>query len=986
MTDLQNDSKTCERCGGDIPAESPMGICPHCTLLDVSRSLSNTPYGQPNPQRPDIDGYDIGAVLGRGGMGDVYLATQLKVDRLVAIKVVRPQGGGNSPPDELKARFIQEAKALSALSHPSIVAIFDVGETNQGDPFFAMEYVEGSTLRETLLEGPVKAETILEWGLQICGGLDYAHGKGVIHRDIKPANVLVSNDGYIKLVDFGLAKLLPDQFEAHLSMTYSQVAVGTPDYVAPEQILTSEPIDHRADIYALGVLLYELATNRIPRGSWVAASRMNSDFGRTFDRILERALAPDPDDRYQTIKELQTRLGAVPSPLKLRNRRKTVRGMAAALLAGIAVFGIIEIRSQLAPPWGTMIPEFRKTPAAMERPPYNAGAMAQNQRPNLKTTFPLEIQEPWGTPRLFRLEENTLAEVMLPPEVAPDALHLLNWISESQFLVPAKGDGVAKVTLSKTNHRVEKFLEGLKDIVQVEGTAAHGLALRKDGKLFPWPAGKVHPFLPPADLPERVIKVAAGENHAVALLADGSIRVWGNSDDGKTTVPYPFNNIVDVATGAGFTAVLTETGRVFAWGDNRKGQCDVPPDLPPVAQLVCLEDSVFVLLENGLFQSWGDSELNSPAARPSLYKQLSGSSRSSDILAENTAGEWKVVSSPRRMQWVKLANSSNEFYRMTKASVSGDYLLYWKQREANEENASATRKLISLTRETSFGHGIGMGGIPRAATGTVKMTASFTSSADTPKGHVLALSPSNDIIAWGRNGFGQCDVPNIDEKVIDLAAGDQFSAALTENGKIVAWGAHRETKDLAPIDHLKFVFIDAGSNHGVALDEEGRFFGWGNNTSGQITAPDNSDRFRLLAAGGHTTMGITKSGTLRLWGNVDLFHRNQVPDIVQKGAASAKKIGVGGTTCWVLLENGTLIGWGNVKEGALPDIKKQRALPARMEDIEDFWCDKTGLIVRHKNGTYCGFEVYWSDTELTKRLAGVDDIEITHLQIFATIR
>lgn len=984
MTENQHSPKICETCRNEIPAHSPAGMCPFCTMQRVSRSLVDVPFENSELSRPEIDGYDMGGLLGIGGMGEVYLATDLKFDRVVAIKVVKQKTPDDA--DEQKARFFQEVKALSALTHPSIVTILDVGETRMGDPFFSMEYVEGTNLRDRLREGAIPRETILKWAIQICEALHYAHENGIVHRDIKPANVLVSKDGYIKLVDFGLAKLLPEHSDPQLSLTFSQVAVGTPDYVAPEQIRHSQTIDHRADIYAVGVLLYEMATMQIPRGSWRKVSQINPDFSKVFDQLLNRTLAPDPDERFQTIQELQSMLETVPSPASMRKKRK-IRNAVLSFTAAICLLvALSPVRASLPAPWGTKIPEYRQTPLPMANPPYNRESLANNPIATRPSSFPLEVKAPPGVPRLSKLDGRNPVTEKLPDNIDPGKLHLINWISPNQFFVPGKDDGIVRVSPAGPDLRTDVFLEGLTDIVQLEATPGSGLALRSDGKVFAWPAGMTHDFIPPGDL-SKVVKVAAGRQHAVALLVDGSIEMWGSPGSGKLDIPYPFDNIVDVDAGDHFTAVLTKNGRVFAWGENSEGQCNVPENLPPVASITCLEDSLYVLFQNGLVRGWGKSGVTPSTYRPTLYRKLWAPSSSAALLGETTAGEWKVIAGREKQDWSRIPGLGNAFHRITAATITGNRMLHWQR---SPENATSepdpSAKLISFPRESPVGSGVGLGSIPALAESVVRFEASFTSFTDNPNGHVVALTSANELVSWGRNKAGQCTPPEISGRIIDLAAGDRFTAALTEDGGIVIWGANDQPKDLVPISHLHFVMIDAGSNHGVALDKSGRFFGWGNNTRGQLDLPDGTERFRLLTAEGHSTMAVTKTGKIQLWGDVELYNRGEIPAYAQEAALTARKIGLSGTTCWILDSEDTLHGWGNVKKGALPDIKRSRSLPRRVPNVADFWCDETGLIVRGKNGEFRGFEVNWSDEELTKRLSGATDIEITERQIFATVR
>jgi biopolymer transport protein ExbD/predicted Ser/Thr protein kinase len=256
--------------------------------------------------------------LGRGGMGFVYKAKQAGLDRVVALKVLAPRLAG-SP--EFAARFGREAKALAALSHPNIVQIFDYGQ-EAGLYFLVMEYVDGTSLRRILSTQRITPETALRYVPQICDALEFAHTAGVVHRDIKPENILIDKRGGLKIADFGLAKIAagapgkPDAVaEPKGHATVSGQVMGTPHYMAPEQVENMAAVDHRADIYSLGVVFYEMLTGELPLGRFPSPSqRVQVDV--RFDEVVLKALEKEPEKRYQRaslVKEDLTRIatGAV---------------------------------------------------------------------------------------------------------------------------------------------------------------------------------------------------------------------------------------------------------------------------------------------------------------------------------------------------------------------------------------------------------------------------------------------------------------------------------------------------------------------------------------------------------------------------------------------------------------------------------------------------------------------------------------------------
>lgn len=242
-------------------------------------------------------------LLGRGGMGEVYRARQTELDRFVALKLILAE---RSSDPMFVARFRREALAMARLSHPNIVAIHDYGELD-GRPFLAMEYISGTSLRVKLRRNSLSFAEAYSVALQLCEAIAYAHESGVVHRDLKPENVLVTDDGRVKVADFGLAKLADRSPFADL--TAEGVVLGTLRYMAPEQLAGASEVDARADVYSLGVMLYELFTGALPVGRFAPPSQASAT-PRAFDAVVLRALEGDPQRRFPSGRELLESLAA----------------------------------------------------------------------------------------------------------------------------------------------------------------------------------------------------------------------------------------------------------------------------------------------------------------------------------------------------------------------------------------------------------------------------------------------------------------------------------------------------------------------------------------------------------------------------------------------------------------------------------------------------------------------------------------------------
>jgi len=307
---------TCPSCGKPIGPDAPQGLCPACLMRVGGGSFSVPAHGtvartggfEP-PSVTDLarlfPQLEILELIGKGGMGAVYKARQRDLDRLVALKVLPAQVGTDPG---FADRFTREARALARLNHPHIVAVHDFGQCG-GFHYFIMEYVDGTNLRQVESAGGLSPRQALAIIPQICEALQFAHDKGIVHRDIKPENILLDREGRVKIADFGLAKLLGGD-KRDLTLTAEGQVMGTPHYMAPEQVEHPQEVDHRADIYSLGVVFYEMLTGELPLGKFSPPSQ-KVQIDVRLDEVVLRALEKEPERRYQHASQVKTEVETI---------------------------------------------------------------------------------------------------------------------------------------------------------------------------------------------------------------------------------------------------------------------------------------------------------------------------------------------------------------------------------------------------------------------------------------------------------------------------------------------------------------------------------------------------------------------------------------------------------------------------------------------------------------------------------------------------
>lgn len=329
----ENPTQKCPRCGAEI---GPAGVCPRCAADFLQASATESAaagegkhgFVPPSPAelQEKFPQLEMLGFIGQGGMGAVYQARQRQLERVVALKIL-PPGIGEDP--AFAERFAREAKAMAKLNHPGIVTVHDFGRAD-GLFYFLMEFVDGVSLAQLIQAGRVSPREALAIVPQICDALQYAHDQGLVHRDIKPENILLDRRGRVKVADFGLVKLMEGTIEPAAAessggppaLTQAGKVLGTPRYMAPEQVAQPTEVDHRADIYALGVVFYQMLTGELP-GKPLQPPSKKVQVDVRLDEVVLHALEQEPERRYQQASQIKTAVETVAStPLRSKESER----------------------------------------------------------------------------------------------------------------------------------------------------------------------------------------------------------------------------------------------------------------------------------------------------------------------------------------------------------------------------------------------------------------------------------------------------------------------------------------------------------------------------------------------------------------------------------------------------------------------------------------------------------------------------------------
>jgi eukaryotic-like serine/threonine-protein kinase len=438
--------------------------------------------------------YEIQSPLGAGGMGEVYRARDTRLGRDVALKILTEAFTQDA--DRLH-RFELEARAVAALNHPNILAVFDIGQHN-GTPFLVTELLEGESLRDVLDAGPVPQRKAIEYGVQIAHGLATAHEKGIVHRDLKPENVFITKDGRIKILDFGLAKLVQAP-SAHLdertltsSHTVAGVVMGTASYMAPEQV-RGEPADTRTDIFSFGSVLYEMLSGARSFRRDTAAETMTavlkddppelSEGGRaisaTIERIVRRCLEKNPEQRFQSARDLSFALSA----LSGTETSSTARVAAAAAPQRLSIL-----------PWAAVLLALVAAVAA-------TWYVARRPPPTARMQFALAVPDEMSISQLALTRDGTMLVFVSPDENSAMPMLFVQRVGSPSVIPLPATQGASYPFWSPDNAYVAFFANGKLEKMAISGGTPQALANALAGRGGSWGSKGVIIYAPDAQSP-----------------------------------------------------------------------------------------------------------------------------------------------------------------------------------------------------------------------------------------------------------------------------------------------------------------------------------------------------------------------------------------------------------------------------------------------------------------------------------------------------
>ncbi len=953
----QSGDENCPACGLEVPAGAPEGMCPACLLnadtivspppptnrsvaakRKVSRSSATSPRPAPKSDAaasdpnfavpleklrelfPDLE---ILGLLGAGGMGAVYRARQPRLDRTVALKVL------TCPPemhDDFSLRFEREAQVLARLNHPNIVTIFDFGEIDRSDDadshgnlfYFIMEFVNGADLNQMIRTGELKPEQALRIVPQICDALQYAHDEGITHRDIKPANILVGKKGRVRIADFGLAKLVGADSDAlGTGLTLTGTSMGTPHYMAPEQWEPAAVVDHRADIYSLGVVFYEMLTGERPHGIFDPPSRKIQVDVR-LDEVVLKAMEKDIDLRYQQaseVKEDVTRVVAEPSLAPQQSDGRTVK---------VAV-GLVMFAAMLGGGWWWWSTQPRGGPG-------NEPVIAEEKVETLTNLLELTSNSP---------PPPAISETLPPGRLRGDGTFFngkpvdLSRVAEFADIIDVQGGSNSWIALRANGDTISSNGEGdAKNIRRLArmNSNENFVLINRAGKLE-FPSAEVPPELPEAFNDAVIVDASDALDHGLALTDDGRAIPWGRRyretvDDptdpkgfGTPKWPYPpasaLENVADVAVLVTHAAAIHHDGSLSVWGWEGLLDLALPPSLGEIRKIGNRTDRLF--LENDRGSIWSlelprNPSPNSPFTTVPRFIRLEKGSLGERLLWMDQQEKWRALRSFPGLENLldrhQLRGPMTVWGKASSNWLGGDeevsYLLWI------EPNAAPTASPFPLARPTRPSTGgkvvawhyhqwleaepFGLAVLPAGLEDVVAIDLGpgngATEGVNGETQHALALQADGSVSAWGRDAAGETQVPAGLKPAVAISAGQINSAALHEDGTVTAWGNGKKISGFheTVVTWKEVVAIASGSAHIVALTSTGQVLVAGTDKDGNLDVPEEiQGRTTAVSVGNRLSLALLDDGTVRVWGITDSVDTDSLAAAREVAAIAALK-------------------------------------------------------------------------------------------------
>ncbi|WP_395742401.1 protein kinase domain-containing protein [Prosthecobacter sp.] len=620
----------------------------------------------PTPQRLAelLSGYEIECMLGRGGMGAVYKGKQKSLDRTVAIKIL-PPGLEEEDPSYID-RFKNEARVMAKFMHPGIVAVHDFGETSEGQLYIVMEFVDGTDVQQMIAsQGRLPPDHALAITAHVCDALKYAHEHGVIHRDIKPANILINREGAVKVADFGLAKA---EEAGSSGFTKTGMAMGTPDYVAPEALMPGAQVDGRADLYAVGVMLYQMLTGQIPRGAWQPASVLSPGTDRRFDQIITKAMQYDREARYQSSGEIRQDLDAILSAPQAPSRPPGQAAAPQQSLPQKPTGRPPQKRPEAAAAAKPQMPgkDIAATPAKSKTPLFIGLGVAAAL--GIGAFFLWEGRKP-ASPATPAIASSTPA-LSVSPTPSPPASTSSSSPSRFPLPLPTRPSEAGQVLVwRRTGEPIDpadpitQIPAGMDDVVQVAFADGGNivLALHRNGRVTSWGKKELLEGMSAAT-GDVVHLVGARSRTAFALRSDGSVLILGK-EAGKWSKPVSAaSSFASLSTDddghSGAVLGLQRDGTVFCWAveDDAMARLiqQIPKNLNHVTSIGFGDTYACALRDDGILVTWGRD-----APKDNLPKPVT-STATVHAVCHPSHGGYVVESNGRTTEWGSLRTASLE--------------------------------------------------------------------------------------------------------------------------------------------------------------------------------------------------------------------------------------------------------------------------------------------------------------------------------------